>query len=85
MGFFSCGFKFVRVDFGVSKDLIKTRQECKCEGKVSHPPPLFNGLGCNGEWNVGDEYKVGDKYKAIEASRRSTVNASEPTESVRLV
>ena len=86
MGFFSCGFKFVRVDFGASKELIETRQEGKCEEK-SFPthPPLLKGLGCNGEWNVGDEYKVGDKYKAIEASRRSTVNASEPTESVRLV
>ena len=33
MGFFSCGFKFVRVDFGASKELIETRQEGKCEEK----------------------------------------------------
>ena len=33
-------FKFVRVDFGASKKLIKTRQEGKCEEKVSHPPAL---------------------------------------------
>ena len=32
--FLAVDFKFVRVDFGASKELIETRQEGKCEGKV---------------------------------------------------
>ena len=41
MGFFSCGFKFVRVDFGASKELIETRQEGKCEEKDQDASELF--------------------------------------------
>ena len=37
-------FKFVRVDFGASKELIETRQEGKCEEKSVPTHPIVSSV-----------------------------------------